>query len=230
MSAILPTSHSNVRPANVIPGFRITLGFTLLYLSCVVLIPLSGLFIASHSLSWQSFWQTVTTPRVIAAYKITFSMALLAALINTFFGLIIAWTLVRCRLPGRRILDALIDLPFALPTAIAGIALSALYAPHGWLGGLLGHAGIKVAYTPWGIAVALLFVGLPFTVRTVEPVLQDSLTQMKLVPQRTSDSLDERLIGSEHVQGRRGHRLQLLFSPPEHSIGARGLIGGTEND
>lgn len=158
---------------SVIPGFGITLGFTLLYLSLVVLIPLSGLIAASHSLSWHDFWKTATTPRVMAAYKITFLMAFAAACINTVFGLIIAWALVRYHPPGKRFLDALIDIPFALPTAIAGIALSALYVPNGWMGQILEPLGIKVAFTPLGIGLALLFVGLPFTVRTVEPVLED---------------------------------------------------------
>lgn len=158
---------------SVIPGFGVTLSYTLLYLSLIVLIPLCGLFVVTASLSWQDFWNTVTTPRVLAAYKITFGLSLLAAAINTVFGLIVAWALVRCRLPARSLFDALVDLPFALPTAIAGIALSALYAPGGWIGSFFEPLGIKIAFTPIGIVIALIFVGLPFTVRTVEPVLQD---------------------------------------------------------
>lgn len=162
-----------LKSPSVLPGFSITLGYTLLYLSLLVVIPLSGLFISTSHLSWQSFWQIVSTPRVQAAYKVTFGISLLAALINTFFGLIVAWALVRCNLPARKLFDALIDLPFALPTAIAGISLCTLYAPHGWIGQYLEPAGIKVAFTPLGILMALVFVGLPFTIRTVEPVLRD---------------------------------------------------------
>ncbi len=128
---------------------------------------------ASAKLSWQEFAHIITTPRVLAAYKVTFGMSFIAALINTFFGLIVAWSLVRYKLPARRFLDALIDLPFALPTAIAGIALSTLYAPTGWIGSLFSPLGIKIAFTPIGIVIALIFVGIPFTIRTVEPVLQD---------------------------------------------------------
>jgi sulfate/thiosulfate transport system permease protein len=155
------------------------MGYTLLYLSLVVLIPLSGLFIVSATLSWQDFLRTITTPRVLAAYKISFGLSLIAALINTFFGLIVAWALVRCKMPAKRFFDALIDLPFALPTAIAGIALSALYAPQGWIGSLFTPLDIKIAFTPIGIVIALIFVGLPFTVRTVEPVLQDMDREME---------------------------------------------------
>lgn len=167
------TYHFGLNKRSIIPGFTITLGFTLLYLSLLVLIPLAGLFLATSSISWQAFWATVTTPRVIASYKITFGLSLAAAAINTFFGLIVAWALVRCRMPVHRVFDALVDLPFALPTAIAGISLAALYAPKGWIGSILALAGIKVAFTPLGILIALIFVGLPFAVRTVEPVLQD---------------------------------------------------------
>lgn len=158
---------------SVLPGFSITLGYTLLYLSLLVVIPLSGLFVSTSHLSWQTFWEIVTTERVQAAYKVTFGISLLAALINTIFGLIAAWALVRCNIPGRRLFDALIDLPFALPTAIAGISLCTLYAPQGWIGQYLEPLGIKVAFGPLGILMALIFVGLPFTIRTVEPVLQD---------------------------------------------------------
>jgi len=158
---------------SIIPGFKLTLGFTLAYLALVVLIPLSGLFFQTATLSWAQIWETVSSPRVIEAYKISFGLSILAALINTFFGLILAWVLCRYRFPGKRLLDAVVDLPFALPTAVAGIALTALYAPQGWIGQYLVPMGIKVAFTPIGIIIALMFVGLPFIVRTVEPILQD---------------------------------------------------------
>jgi sulfate transport system permease protein len=149
------------------------LGFALAYLSLIVLIPLSATFVKATTLSWQAFWATVTTPRVLASYQLTFGASLLAALVNAVFGLVVAWVLVRYRFPGKRIVDALVDLPFALPTAVAGITLATLYAPNGWLGSLLAPYGIKVAFTPLGIGVALIFIGLPFVVRTVEPVLQE---------------------------------------------------------
>lgn len=147
--------------------------FTLGYLALVVLIPLTGLFIEAAQLSGPDFWKAASSSRVVAAYKISFGLSLLAALINTLFGFIIAWVLTRYNFPFKKIIDALIDLPFALPTAVAGIALVALYGPHGWLGEPLSHMGIKVAFTPLGIVVALMFVGLPFVVRTVQPVLED---------------------------------------------------------
>jgi sulfate transport system permease protein len=157
----------------VLPGFGPSLGFALTYLSLIVLIPLSATFVKAAGLSWQAFWATVTTPRVLASYQLTFGVSLLAALVNAVFGLVVAWVLVRYRFPGKRIVDALVDLPFALPTAVAGITLATLYAPNGWLGSLLAPYGIKVAFTPLGIWVALIFIGLPFVVRTVEPVLQE---------------------------------------------------------
>lgn len=157
----------------VLPGFGPALGFSLAYLCLIVLIPLSATFIKAAGLSWQAFWETTTTPRVLASYRLTFGASLLAALVNAFFGLVVAWVLVRYRFPGKRLVDALVDLPFALPTAVAGITLAFLYAPNGWLGSLLAPYGIKVAYTPLGIVVALIFIGLPFVVRTVEPVLQE---------------------------------------------------------
>lgn len=151
-----------------------TLCFTIAYLLVVVLIPLSGLFFKASSLSVQEFWDTVTSDRVMHAYQISFGLSFLAALINSFFGLIIAWILARYHFPCKKIVDAMVDLPFALPTAVAGIALTALYAPQGWVGQYLVPMGIKVAFTPLGILMALLFVGLPFIVRTVEPILQDA--------------------------------------------------------
>lgn len=149
------------------------MGFTLAYLVLIVIIPLSGLFFKTATLSYAEFWHSVTAPRVLHSYKISFGISLLAALINMFFGLILAYVLARYQFFGKRILDALVDLPFALPTAVAGIALTALYAPQGWIGRYLDPLGIKIAFTPLGILIALVFVGLPFVVRTVEPVLQD---------------------------------------------------------
>jgi sulfate transport system permease protein len=157
---------------SVLPGFGLSLGFTLLYLSLVVLIPLSTLFWRSSGLGWGGFWDAVTAPRVVASYKLTFGASLAAAAINGVFGLVVTWVLVRYRFPGRRFMDALVDLPFALPTAVAGIALTTLYAPNGWLGGPLSKAGISVAFTPLGITLALTFIGLPFVVRTLQPVLE----------------------------------------------------------
>ncbi len=158
---------------SVIPGFGLALGFTLTYLSLIVLIPLAALVFKSASLGWDDFWRIATDPRTVAALKVSFGLSLGAALINAVFGLIVAWVLVRYRFPGRRLIDAFIDLPFALPTAVAGISLTAIYAPNGWIGGLLKPLGVKIAYTPWGILIALVFVGLPFIVRTLQPVLED---------------------------------------------------------
>jgi sulfate/thiosulfate transport system permease protein len=157
----------------VLPGFGLALGYTLVYVSLVVLIPLAAVFIRASTLSWAEFWSIVSAPRVVATYQLSFGAALLAAAINTLFGLLLAWALVRYRFPGKKLVDALIDLPFALPTAVAGIALSALWAGNGWLGGLLAPFGIKIAYTPLGVLVALIFIGIPFVVRTVQPVLED---------------------------------------------------------
>jgi ABC-type spermidine/putrescine transport system permease subunit II len=157
----------------VLPGFPLTLGYTLVYLSLMVLIPLSAVFLKSMSLSLEEFWTIISAPRVVASYQISFGISLLAATINAVFGLIFAWVLVRYHFPGKRIIDALVDLPFALPTAVAGIALTALYAGNGWVGQWLEPLGIKVAFTPLGILVALTFIGLPFVVRTVQPVLED---------------------------------------------------------
>ncbi|MGQ0658234.1 MAG: sulfate ABC transporter permease subunit CysT [Chromatiales bacterium] len=158
---------------NVLPGFGLAMGFTLLYLSLIVLIPLAGVFLKSATLTWEQFWTTVTSPRVLASYRLSFGAAFLGACINAVFGLLVAWVLVRYSFPGKRLVDALVDLPFALPTAVAGIALTAVYAPNGWLGGLLAPLGIKAAFTPLGVIIALTFVGLPFVVRTVQPVLAD---------------------------------------------------------
>ncbi len=158
---------------NVLPGFNLTLGYTLLYLSLIVLIPLSAAFIKTTELSFNEFWSIVTAPRVLASYRLTFGASLLGALINAVFGLLTAWVLVRYTFPGKKIIDALVDLPFALPTAVAGIALTAVYAGNGWIGSLLEPHGIKVAFTPVGVVIALTFIGLPFVVRTVQPVLED---------------------------------------------------------
>jgi len=161
---LLRTRHS------VLPGFDLALGFTLLYLSFIVLIPLSAAFLKTATMTWPAFWDAVSSPRVLASYRLTFGASLAAALVNAFFGLIVAWVLVRYDFPLRRIVDALVDLPFALPTAVAGIALTALYAGNGWIG---QHLPFKVAFTPLGVFVALTFIGLPFVVRTVQPVLED---------------------------------------------------------
>jgi len=161
------------RPHSVLPGFNLALGYTLLYLGLIVLIPLSAAFIKTFSLTWESFWATISAPRVLASYWLTFRTSLMAAAINAVFGLLTAWVLVRYPFPGKKFIDALVDLPFALPTAVAGIALTAVYATNGWLGKPLMEAGIKVAFTPLGILVALTFIGLPFVVRTVQPVLED---------------------------------------------------------
>jgi sulfate transport system permease protein len=158
---------------SIIPGYGLTMGFAITYLSLVVLIPLSGLFISSTSLGWTDFWTLALSPRTIAALKLSFGTAFLAAFLNLVFGILIAWVLTRYHFPGRRLLDAMVDLPFALPTAVAGIALTAIYAPNGWVGSLAAEIGLKVAYTPLGIVIALTFIGLPFVVRTVEPVIEE---------------------------------------------------------
>jgi sulfate/thiosulfate transport system permease protein len=163
----------------VLPGFPLALGYTLTYLSLIVLIPISAVFLKTFTLSFEQFWATISAPRVVASYQLTFGASLLAATINAVFGLIFAWVLVRYSFPGKRIIDALVDLPFALPTAVAGIALTALYAGNGWLGQWLEPLGIKVAFTPLGVLVALIFIGLPFVVRTVQPVLEDLDTELE---------------------------------------------------
>lgn len=157
----------------VLPGFGLTMGYTLLYLSLIVLIPLAALGLKTLTLTWAEFWGVVSDPRVMAAYRLSFGASLLAAMVNLFAGLLVAWVLVRYSFPGKKFVDAMVDLPFALPTAVAGIALTALYAPNGWLGKPLEALGVKVAFTPLGVVIALIFIGLPFVVRTVQPVLED---------------------------------------------------------
>lgn len=161
------------RNGNVLPGFGPTLGFTIFYLSLVVLIPLSALVFKTAEISWREFLEVVTDSRVVASYKVTFGAALVAASINAVFGVLTAWVLVRYRFPGRKLVDALVDLPFALPTAVAGITLATIYAQNGWIGQFLEPLGIKVAFTPLGIMVAMVFIGLPFVVRTVQPVIEE---------------------------------------------------------
>ncbi len=170
-----PTARAvwHFRRPSVIPGFGLTLGFTIAYLTLIILIPLSGIVWRSASLGWAEFWAIASDERTVKALRISFGTALIAALVNVVFGLIVAWVLVRYRFPGRRIVDAVVDLPFALPTAVAGIALAAIYAPNGWIGQLLAPLGVKVAFTPLGIVVALVFIGLPFVVRTVQPVMEE---------------------------------------------------------
>ncbi len=158
---------------SVIPGFGVTLGFTLAYLGLIVLIPLSAVIWKTTDLTWLQFWETISEPRVVASLKLSFGASLIAAAVNAFFGMILAWALVRYKFPGKKIVDTLVDLPFALPTAVAGIALTAIYAKNGWLGQFLEPLGLKIAFTPIGIMIALIFIGLPFVVRTVQPVLED---------------------------------------------------------
>jgi sulfate transport system permease protein len=161
------------RKPSVLPGFGLALGFTLTYLGLIVLIPLAGLVLKTATLGWPEFWRIASDPRTIAALRVSFGISLAAAALNAVFGFIIAWVLVRYSFPGRRTLDAIVDLPFALPTAVAGIALTALYSPNGWIGQLTEPLGLKIAYTPNGIFIALVFIGLPFVVRTLQPVLED---------------------------------------------------------
>jgi sulfate/thiosulfate transport system permease protein len=158
---------------SALPGFGLTMGYTVLYLSLLVLIPLAALVVKSASLGWDSFWSAAWNPRVVASYKLTFATSLVAAAINAIFGLIVAWTLVRYTVPGRKIIDALVDLPFALPTAVSGIALTAVYSQNGWIGQLLQPLGIKAAFSPLGITIALVFIGLPFVVRTLQPAIEE---------------------------------------------------------
>ena len=165
--------------SRVLPGFGLSLGFTLAYLSLIVLIPLSAVFIKSLGIGWDGLWEILSSERILKSLQLSFSAALIAALINVGFGLLLAWCLVRYTFPGKRIVDALVDLPFALPTAVAGIALTSLYAPTGWIGQYLEPLGIQVAYTPIGITLALIFIGLPFVVRTVQPVLSDLETELE---------------------------------------------------
>jgi sulfate transport system permease protein len=170
---ISPEVKLDLKRRHVLPGFGLSMGFTILYLSLIVLIPLSMLFIKAATLDWPHFVQEICSPRVVASYRLSFFASLIGALINAVFGLIAAWVLVRYSFPGRRFVDAIIDLPFALPTAVAGIALTAVYAPNGWIGKWLEPHGIKVAFTPLGVLVALTFIGLPFVVRTLQPVLEE---------------------------------------------------------
>ena len=168
-SLVLP----NLRSRSALPGFSFSFGFTIFYLSAIVLIPLAALIMRPWELGFHGFWTEITAPRVVASLKLTFGASAIAALVNCIFGFIVAWVLVRYEFPGRKLVDALVDLPFALPTAVAGISLSALYAANGWIGEPLARAGIRIAYTPYGVMVALIFIGLPFVVRTLEPVLAD---------------------------------------------------------
>ena len=166
-------------PKRVLPGFNITLGFTLFYLSVIVLIPLSALFFKTFTLSWEQFVSAVSSPRVVASYQLTFGASFLAALVNAVFGLLLAWVLVRYEFPGKKLVDALVDLPFALPTAVAGISLTALLASNGWIGSLLEPYGISLAFNRNGVVIALIFIGLPFVVRTVQPVLEDAEKELE---------------------------------------------------
>jgi sulfate/thiosulfate transport system permease protein len=167
------------RQSRVLPGFRLTLGFTLIYLALIVLVPLSALILKTFSLTWVQFLDAVTSPRVMASYRLTFGASLIAACINAVFGLLVAWVLVRYQFPGKKIADALVDLPFALPTAVAGISLTALLAGNGWVGQILEPYGIQLAFNPYGVVIALIFIGLPFVVRTVQPVLEDTERELE---------------------------------------------------
>ncbi|MEO7159102.1 MAG: sulfate ABC transporter permease subunit CysT [Polaromonas sp.] len=177
--AAAPRGSAKRPSQRVLPGFNLTLGYTVLYLSLIVLIPITALFLKTFTLTWEQFVVAVTSPRVLASYRLTFGASLMAALVNLVFGLLLAWVLVRYRFPGKKLVDALVDLPFALPTAVAGISLTALLAGNGWLGQYLEPIGIKLAFTPAGIVIALIFVGLPFVVRTVQPVLEDAETELE---------------------------------------------------
>ncbi|MFH3691118.1 sulfate ABC transporter permease subunit CysT [Acinetobacter baumannii] len=165
--------------SRVLPGFGLSLGFTLAYVSFIVLIPLAAVFIKSFGIGWDGLWEILTSERILKSLQLSFSSALIAAFINVVFGLLLAWCLIRYNFPGKRLVDALVDLPFALPTAVAGIALTSLYAPTGWIGQYLEPLGIQVAYTPIGITLALVFIGIPFIVRTVQPVLSDIETELE---------------------------------------------------
>jgi sulfate transport system permease protein len=178
MSAV-PHPRPQGAPFRVMPGFGLSLGFTLFYLALIVLIPLSAVFLKTFTMTWEAFWNAVTSDRVIASYKLSFGASLIAASINAVFGGIVAWVLVRYQFPGKRFVDALVDLPFALPTAVASITLTALYSSNGWIGRYLEPLGLKVAFTPLGVVVALTFIGLPFVVRTVQPVLEDAERELE---------------------------------------------------
>jgi sulfate transport system permease protein len=177
--AAAPASSSRGGSRKVLPGFNLTLGYTVFYLCLIVLIPLSALLLKTFSLSWDQFWTAVTSPRVLASYRLTFGASFLAALVNVVFGLLVAWVLVRYSFPGKRIVDALVDLPFALPTAVAGISLTALLAGNGWIGQYLEPLGIQLAFNPNGVVIALIFIGLPFVVRTVQPVLEEAEKELE---------------------------------------------------
>ena len=180
LPTVAPAPVGQKRAARrVLPGFRLTLGYTLLYLALIVLIPISALFFKTFAMTFDQFWVAVTSPRVLASYKLTFGASLIAALVNLVFGLLLAWVLVRYKFPGKKFVDALVDLPFALPTAVAGISLTALLAGNGWIGQYLEPMGIKLAFTPAGVVIALIFVGLPFVVRTVQPVLEDAEKELE---------------------------------------------------
>jgi sulfate transport system permease protein len=179
MQVAAPPSWGRKDNFRVMPGFNLSLGFTLFYLGLIVLIPLSAVFLKTFTMTWDAFWSAVSSDRVVASYKLSFGASLIGAALNVVFGGIVAWVLVRYRFPGKKIIDALVDLPFALPTAVAGIALTALYSSNGWLGRYLEPMGIKVAFTPLGVIVALTFIGLPFVVRTVQPVLEDAERELE---------------------------------------------------
>jgi sulfate/thiosulfate transport system permease protein len=179
MHVAVTTSKDKKDSFRVMPGFNLSLGFTLFYLGLIVLIPLSAVFLKTFTMTWDAFWSAVSSERVVASYRLSFGASLIGAALNVMFGGIVAWVLVRYRFPGKRIIDALVDLPFALPTAVAGIALTALYSSNGWLGRYLEPLGIKVAFTPLGVIVALTFIGLPFVVRTVQPVLEDAERELE---------------------------------------------------
>jgi sulfate transport system permease protein len=172
-------SPARKSPGRVIPGFGISLGFTIFYLALIVLIPLSAVFLKTFTMTWEAFWAAVTSERVMASYRLSFGASLIAAFINVIFGGIVAWVLVRYTFPGKRIIDALVDLPFALPTAVAGITLTALYSHNGLIGEQLAKVGIKAAFTPLGVLIALTFIGLPFVVRTVQPVLEEAERELE---------------------------------------------------
>lgn len=172
-------SRTLLKRHSVLPGFDLALGFALLYLSLIVLVPLSAAFLKTATMTWPAFWEAVTSPRVLASYRLTFGASFAAAMVNAVFGLVVAWVLVRYEFPGRRLVDALVDLPFALPTAVAGIALTAIYSTNGVIGQWFAPWGIKIAFTPLGVFVALTFIGLPFVVRTLQPVLEDLHTELE---------------------------------------------------
>ncbi|AMO24956.1 sulfate ABC transporter permease subunit CysT [Ramlibacter tataouinensis] len=181
LAAPLPAAAAPGRGGSkkVLPGFNLTLGYTLLYLSLIVLIPLSALVFKTFTLTGAQFWDAISSPRVLASYRLTFGASFAAAVVNVVFGLLVAWVLVRYSFPGKRIVDALVDLPFALPTAVAGISLTALLAGNGWIGQYLEPLGIKLAFNPNGVVIALIFIGLPFVVRTVQPVLEDTERELE---------------------------------------------------